>query len=261
MRAAQTAGLAGLHRGGRGRGQRVWSGGRAQDDGHRHARRVLLGRHRRRAGGRVRGRDRRIARPRQARWDAGGPGRSRSRRGVMSSRISLHTIHSYRQEDREINRLLWQLFWKEGFTFTVDPHSGEPLSIPHLELMMRRSAAALAIAPYRADQDHYKTSPYIVFEHNRGVRARKPRLVIAESRVAGRWFEASPLCVFQRDDPTGAKHLDRLVADLRDQSAPYAETAGHVLGSVGVVLPPGRAYRRAGTAIKAMLESAGYRVC
>src|SRR5256886_12514862 len=92
------------------------------------------------------------------------------------------------------------------------------------------------------------------------VRAMKPRLVIAEARVAGHWFEASPLCVFQRDDPTGARHLERLVADLREQSAPYAETAGHVLGSVGVVLPSGRAYRRAGAAIRAMLESAGYRV-
>src|SRR2546430_10624439 len=136
----------------------------------------------------------------------------------MSSRISLHTIHSYRQEDREINRLLWELFWNEGFTFTVDPQSGEPLSIPHLELMMRRSAAALAIAPFRADQDHYKTSPYIVFEHNMAVRAMKPRLVIAEAPGSGHWFEASPLCVFQRDDPTGARPLERLVADLREQS-------------------------------------------
>jgi hypothetical protein len=180
---------------------------------------------------------------------------------MMSSMIPVHAVHSYREQDRELNRVAWERFWNEGFEFSVDPKSGEPASIPHLELMMRRSAAVVTIAPYRADQDHYKTSPFIVFEHNMAVRAMKHRLVIAEERVAGHPFERSPLFVFQqRDDLVDNKQLTNLIRTLREQSAPLAETAGHALGSVGLVLPPGRGYQAANATITNALGSAGYRV-
>jgi hypothetical protein len=174
--------------------------------------------------------------------------------------IPTYLSHSYRPEDREINRRLWDYFWSEGFAFTVDPKSPEQLSIPHLELMMLRSACYVAIVPYRADQERYRTSPYIVFEHNMAVRAKKPLLVIAEPQVAGHPFDPSRLHVFRDGDPDHPVKLRQLMQELREQSSPYAHRAGHVLGSVGLVLPAGRVYDRAREAIRAVLEAAGYEV-
>lgn len=176
----------------------------------------------------------------------------------MSKMIPIYLSHSYRAEDREINQELWEHFWEHGFTFTVDPKSSEHLSIPHLELMMQRSAGFVAIAPYRPDQERYRTSPYIVFEHNMAVRARKPMLVLAESHVSGRPFGRSRLCVFRREDPAGARDLSHLVAELKEQSVAYTHAAERVLGSVGLVLPPGKAYDGAAAAIQDVLEEAGY---
>ena len=178
----------------------------------------------------------------------------------MVSRIPAYLSHSYGQMDRTINRLLWEVFWDAGFTFTVDPKSTEELSIPHLELMMKRSACFVAIAPYRANEEYYKTSPYIAFEHSMAVRAQKPRLVLAEARVARHPFAGTPVCVFRRDDPASAKDLPRMIEELRERSTPHAAAGDQLLGSVGLVLPPGRPYQRAGAAITEVLESAGYTV-
>ncbi len=178
----------------------------------------------------------------------------------MSPRIAVYLSHSYRPEDRDINRHFWDRFWEAGFAFTVDPKAPEQLSIPHLELMMQRSACFVAIVPYRADQERYRTSPYIVFEHRMAVRARKPLLVIVESQVAGHRFDVRRRSVFSRDDPAGATELERLIDELKEQSLAYARAPDHLLGSVGLVLPEGRTYNRAREAIRSVLEDAGYAV-
>jgi hypothetical protein len=179
---------------------------------------------------------------------------------AMRPLIPTYLSHSYWPQDREVLRHFWNLFWEAGFAFTVDPKSPEQLSIPHLELMMRRSACFVAIVPYREEQERYRTSPYIVYEHNLAVRAKKPRLVIAEAQVAGHPFDDKRLSVFPHDDPASAAGLRQLIKDLREQSLPHAHDFDHVLGSVGLVLPPGRAYDRARAAIRFVLEAAGYEV-
>jgi predicted ATPase len=202
----------------------------------------------------------------QSAGDAGTPRSWRASRGAkrphrkVETAIPTYLSHSYRPEDREVNQHLWARFWAAGFAFTVDPKHPDQLSIPHLELMMQRSACFVAIAPYRAEQERYRTSPYIVFEHNMAVRARKPLLVVAEARVAGHPFDARHLSVFSRGDPASAKNLDQLIRDLRERCGPLARQSDHVLGSVGVVLPPGRVYDRARAAVGYVLESAGYQV-
>ena len=178
----------------------------------------------------------------------------------MGVLIPTYLSHSYRPEDREINQHFWDCFWEAGFAFTVDPKSPEHLSIPHLELMMQRSACFVALVPHRAEQERYRTSPYIVFEHNMAVRARKPLLVVAESQVAGHFFDPHRLAVFGQGDPTTAPNLLQLIRELREQSTHNAQSTDHVLGSVGVVLPPGRLYDRAGAAIHDVLDGAGYKV-
>jgi TIR domain len=175
------------------------------------------------------------------------------------SPIPTYLSHSYWPEDRAVNRYFWDRFWEAGFAFTVDPKAPEQLTIPHLELMMQRSACFVAVVPHRAQQERYRTSPYIVFEHNMAVRASKPVLVIAESNVAGRYFDGSPMAVFHRDDLGGAD-LDAKIEQLAILSKPHSGNSLHVLGSVGLVLPRGGVYARARRAIREVLESAGYRV-
>jgi predicted ATPase len=209
------------------------------------------------------------AQPSPVEHSAGEAGMSRSWRASRGAKkpprkaetaIPTYLSHSYRPEDREVNQHLWARFWAAGFAFTVDPKEPDQLSIPHLELMMQRSACFVAIAPYRGEQERYRTSPYIVFEHNMAVRARKPLLVVAEARVAGHPFDPRHLSVFSRGDPASAKNLDHLIRDLRERCGVFARQSDHVLGSVGVVLPPGRLYDRARAAVAYVLESAGYQV-
>jgi hypothetical protein len=179
---------------------------------------------------------------------------------VVSTRIPVYLSHSYRPEDREINRHFWDLFWNEGFAFTVDPRSGEQPSIAHLELMMQRSACFVAIAPYRPDDGRHRTPAHIVYEHDMAVRAKKPRLVVVESGAASLWFEGSPLTVFQRDDLAAAPNLERLMMELRRQSAIGSGALGRIVGSVGLVLPRNPVYAAARSVIYEVLESAGYQV-
>jgi hypothetical protein len=174
--------------------------------------------------------------------------------------IPTYLSHSYRPEDRELNRLLCDYFWDRGFAFTVDPKSSVRLSIPHLELMMQRSACFVAIVPYREEEERYRTSPYIVFEHRLAVRARKPLVVIAAPQVAGHPFDDDRLCVVPRGGPDIPPKLDRLVGELKVRSLPYARDFDHVLGTVGLVLPRGRHYHPVARAVRQVLEAAGYRV-
>jgi hypothetical protein len=196
------------------------------------------------------------------RSDSGSLGISVRRRGAAAMRplIPTYLSHSYRAQDRQTLQHFWELFWQAGFAFTVDPKSSDHLSIPYLELMMKRSACFVAIAPHREEQERYRTSPYIVFEHNMAVRAKKPLLVIAESQVAGHPFDDHRLSVFPPGDPARAARLAPLILQLRELSLPHAEGFDNVLGSVGLVLPSGRVHDRASAAIHHVLEAAGYRV-
>jgi TIR domain-containing protein len=178
----------------------------------------------------------------------------------VSTRIPVFLSHSYRSEDRERLLRLWDFFWDNGFAFTVDPKSPGQLSIPHLELMMQRSACYVAVVPHRAEEERYRTSPYIIFEHNMAVRARKPLLVIAEPQVAGHPFDAHHRFVFRHGDPARSDHLQRLVRQLKERSMPYARGFDNLLGSVGVVLPAGGVFDRANAAIRDVLKAAGYEV-
>ena len=179
---------------------------------------------------------------------------------MTSAMIPTYLGHSYRPEDRELNQHFLDQFWEAGFAFTVDPKAGEHLSIPHLELMMQRSACFVAIVPHRDEERRYKTSPYIVFEQQMAVRAKKPRLALVESRVAGRHFDGDHRSVFQHGAPATAERLPALLHDLRRQINGQAQNVDDVLGSVAVVLPAGDAYDAASRAIGDVLDAAGYEV-
>jgi nucleoside phosphorylase len=175
--------------------------------------------------------------------------------------IPTYFSHSYRPGDREVNLHFHKLFWEQGFAFTVDPKSGR-LALAQLELMMQRSACFVAVAPYRPEQEQFKTSPFVVYEYGLALQAQKPRFVFVESGVAGRFFEESHRCVFRRDDLPDDAHTDlhRWIEQLRDMSRPYIRSTDRTLGSVGLVLPQSGVYTQARAAIRDLLRNAGYAV-
>jgi nucleoside phosphorylase len=178
----------------------------------------------------------------------------------MTARIPTYFSHSYWAEDREVNKHFWKLFWDAGFAFTVDPRSGT-LSIPHIELLLRRSACFVAVVTYRPEVHSYLTSPYLVFEYGLAVQANKPRLVFVERPAARHPYEDDRRLVFDRD--ALADHHDRhvsAIAQLRDMSIGHAHLEGRERGSVGLLLPRDGAYRAAMPAIREVLGRAGYEV-
>ena len=186
-----------------------------------------------------------------------------SRAGAPSSRPPIPTYysHSYRPGDREVNLHFHELLWDRGFAFTVDPKS-ERLALAQLELMMKRSACFVAVAPCRPEQLRYRTSPFVVYEYGLAVQAQKPRLVFVESGVAGRFFEEAHRYVFQRDDlPDGSDpELRRAIERLHAMSSPYSRSVDRALGSVGLILPTSDTYRAARPAIRDLLQNVGYDV-
>lgn len=179
--------------------------------------------------------------------------------------IPTYYSHSYRPEDREINRLFMGYFWRRGFAFTVDP-GAIPLSTTQLAVMMRDSACFVAVATWRPDVPKYLCSPFIVYEYGLALQANKPRLVIAESGIAEHYFPESKYTVrFSRDrllangDPV--KVVEGLVPQatrLANASRAYAAIGDRMLGRVGVIVPSTGPYARAGAQIEALLWAAGY---
>jgi hypothetical protein len=153
-------------------------------------------------------------------------------------RIPVYFSHSYRRDDRPVNLFFWSLFWKAGFSFTVDPKS-EQLSVPYLELMMRRSACFVAVVTTRDEPASYRCSPFIVHEYGLAVQAKKPRLVFVENGVAGSLFDLDDDVIgFNRQRLNNAKKdfVDR-IGKLAEKSQPYVTMGDRPLKKAGLLLP------------------------
>ena len=177
----------------------------------------------------------------------------------MTPMIPTYFSHSYRIGDRALNETFLQYFWKHGFAFTVDPKSDTP-TMPHLEVMMQRSAAFVAVAPLREGVPRYRTSPFIVHECGLAEQANRPSLLFIETGVAGAAFDSEDLITFDRRDVVAT--LDRQIRrieELYERSRPDHAMALRPLGSVGLWLPRSRPYRSVVPLIREVLENAGYR--
>lgn len=174
-------------------------------------------------------------------------------------RVPTYLSHSYRAADRELNERICTFFWEQGFAFTVDPKSGTP-TISHLEVMMKRSAAFVAIAPLRSDVEYHHTSPFIVYECGLAEQRDLPSLVLLETGVSSSAFDTADIVPFDRRtiEDTLARELPR-IRELHERGRPDAAAGVRALGTVGLLLPPGKAYRRALPRIIDVLERAGYR--
>lgn len=156
---------------------------------------------------------------------------------MTKERVTAYLSHSYRHADREINDFFWKLFWTNGITFAVDPES-EPLSIPYLELMMKRSAAFVGIVTRRPEQQTYQCSPFMVFEHGLAVRAQKAKLLFVESGISKHFFPDGPETLFfsRQRLPEVREAAERMISTLGRRSDSGTSALGHGLGQVGLLI-------------------------
>src|SRR6266446_2769823 len=147
-------------------------------------------------------------------------------------KISIYYSHSYRGRDREVNAFFWELFWRAGFTFSVDPHS-DVLSTPYLEYMMKGSAGFVAVVTRRPEQQFYLCSPFILYEYGLALLAHKPRLIFVEHSVAGRFFPPgnSDREVFRRNDlEADRERFKERIRHFSEKVRPYRRAGSKLRG-------------------------------
>lgn len=186
---------------------------------------------------------------------------------MEDSRTPVYFSHSYRASDRDVNGFFWDVFWRHGLSFKVDPKTG-PLSVPALERMMKQSAGFAAVVTVRHQQPYFQCSPYILYEYGLAVQAQKPRLVFVETGVAGKYFPPGEgIITFNRQqvELRPAEFVQKVEAAVKrfaDKCRPYADIHVKPLGSVGMILGAGaasrRVYKQSHDGVRELLNRLGY---
>jgi len=124
--------------------------------------------------------------------------------------IPTYFSHSYRLQDQELNKTFWGLF-SDRFSFFVDPPSDVTIHT-HLERMMGRCSAFVAIVNERPDAPPFLCSPFVLYEYGLSIQARRPKLLLIDDQVQVDPFKdlkEHEKHIFLADDPLDG--LDELV--------------------------------------------------
>src|SRR5689334_8629266 len=97
--------------------------------------------------------------------------------------IPTYFSHSYRLRDQKLNQTFWHLFSQAGFSFFVDPPSDATIHT-HLERMMGRCSAFVAVVNRRRDVSRFFCSRFVLYEYGLSIQARRPRLLLIDRDVA-----------------------------------------------------------------------------
>jgi hypothetical protein len=157
--------------------------------------------------------------------------------------IPTYLSHSYRPEHQAINQKFWPLFEAAGFYFCVDPPSNITTTA-HLEQMMNASSCYVAIVHLREEIPTYRCSPFILYEFGLAVQARRPMLLLIDSKIGkdSPQFERvaeGDKVVFNAADPLASIADLRLkIEQLRARALPVPSSAGR--RTIGVLLARGR---------------------
>ncbi|HEY0144390.1 MAG TPA: hypothetical protein VGF48_26135 [Thermoanaerobaculia bacterium] len=89
----------------------------------------------------------------------------------------IYNAHSYREPDKDLNTFFRELMVSEDMTPSVDPQS-DRLNAAKPERHLRSCDGMVAVVPFRDPPP--SPSPYILFEIEIAIRARKPVLVFVE---------------------------------------------------------------------------------
>ena len=149
--------------------------------------------------------------------------------------------HSYRSNDRSINKHFWRLFAEQGYFFSVDPKSKD-ISVSYLESLMRGSQCFVSVVTYRAETPALLCSPFIMFEYGMAVQAKKPGLVFIDKRINVSRFPACSDIVVERFDANGygdkeyTARIESHIADLTKRLSGYGDPDLSRSNKVGLLL-------------------------
>jgi hypothetical protein len=156
-------------------------------------------------------------------------------------KIPTYFSHSYRLEDQELNQKFWQRFSKADFSFFVDPPSDTTMHT-HLERMMGRCSAFVAVVNQRLDVSRYFCSRFILYEYGLSIQARRPRLLLIDRRVPRGPFRAladDEMHLFSEHETDAERQeLDRKILKLRQLSEGFPNRRYKARGTIALILPP-----------------------
>jgi len=153
--------------------------------------------------------------------------------------IGTYFSHSYRVQDQALNKAFWSHF-KSDFSFFVDPPSDVTIHT-HLEAMMRRCSAFVAVFNRRRDIPGVHCSPFMLYEFGLAVQARRPKLLLIDQTIDATPFERldrDETFYFSPNDPDA--RLDELrekIDRLKEVARAYPNALDRQRGRIGVVVP------------------------
>jgi hypothetical protein len=157
--------------------------------------------------------------------------------------IPTYFSHSYRLEDQEINETFWRLFSQAGFSFFVDPPSDTTIHT-HLERMMGRCSACVAVISRRRDVARFFCSRFVLYEYGLSLQARRPRLLLIDRRVPNSPFQALPpeqIHYFSADKPEERQDdLINKIKELRRVAATFPNRLHLERKSIAILVPRDR---------------------
>jgi hypothetical protein len=156
--------------------------------------------------------------------------------------IPTYFSHSYRLEDQKLNETFWHLFSTAKFSFFVDPPSDTTIHT-HLERMMNCCSAFVAVVNQRLEVDRFFCSRFILYEYGLSIQARRPRLLLIDSRVPDEPFADladHEVHFFSHDRPLEEQaELKRKIQRLRRVAKTFPNRRGKRRGTIALMVPSG----------------------
>jgi hypothetical protein len=153
--------------------------------------------------------------------------------------IGTYFSHSYRVQDQALNKAFWSHF-KSDFSFFVDPPSDVTIHT-HLEAMMRRCSAFVAVFNLREDVPGLRCSPFMLYEYGLAVQARRPKLLLIHKDITSKTFgelDDNETFSFDPNDPDARlDELRKKIDRLKEVARAYPNTLYRQRGEIGVVVP------------------------
>jgi len=153
--------------------------------------------------------------------------------------IATYFSHSYRLEDQRLNKTFWAHF-KSDFSFFVDPPSDITIHT-HLERMMRRCSAFVAVFNRRRDVPKLHCSPFMLYEYGLAIQARIPKLLLIDNTINKRPFEKLAFyetVYFSAGDPNARTgELLEKIERLKARAMARPDALHEPRGEIAVLVP------------------------
>jgi hypothetical protein len=155
--------------------------------------------------------------------------------------VATYFSHSYRVGDQKLNKAIWSHF-SSDFSFFVDPPSDVTIHT-HLEQMMRRCSAFVAVFNRRKDVPKLHCSPFVFYEYGLSLQARRPKLLLIDKDLTARRFEKldshETFCFTEDNLDAHADELRDKIDRLKKIASAYPDALNRPRGRIAVAVPRG----------------------